>query len=229
MTIADDKYAYSKADNGGNIRRYWRCICECGNETYVSASSLKFGHIQSCGCLLKERIIETSRIDEIGNRYGKLIVIEYAYTQNNRAYWKCLCDCGNYTVIQGPNLRNGNTQSCGRCTRLSIGEEKISKYLNHNNISHSRESRFPTCRDKQPLPFDFAIYKNDELDCLIEYQGEQHYDATGGWSNKEHTAYIQKHDEIKRQWAKNNNVPLIEIPYWEYDNIEDILEDALKE
>ena len=82
LTIVDDAYSFSKADNGGNIRRYWRCICECGNETYVAASFLKNGSIQSCGCLIKDKTIEASRIDEIGNRYGKLTVIEYACTKN---------------------------------------------------------------------------------------------------------------------------------------------------
>ena len=165
----------------------------------------------------------------MGNRYGKLVVVEYAYSQNNRAYWKCLCDCGNYLIVQAPHLRTGNTQSCGKCSRLSIGEEKIREYLEQNNISHSRESRFSACRDKQPLPFDFALYKNDELTCLIEYQGEQHYGATGGWSNEDHTSYIQKHDEIKRRWAKENDIPLIEIPYWEYENIDYILDKTIKE
>jgi hypothetical protein len=110
---------------------------------------------------------------------------------------------------------------------MSIGEEEICKYLIKNKIFYNREVRFPTCKDVQPLPFDFAIYKNNEINCLIEYQGEQHYVATGGWSNEEQLTYIQKHDELKRQWAKENNIPLYEIPYWEFENIEMILNKIL--
>jgi hypothetical protein len=33
---------------------YWRCKCECGNETIVRGSSLVRGDTQSCGCLRKE-------------------------------------------------------------------------------------------------------------------------------------------------------------------------------
>lgn len=227
LTIVDDTYSFSKADGGGNIRRYWRCICECGNETYVAASFLKSGSIQSCGCLTKDKIIEASRIDEIGNRYGKLTVIEYAYTKNNRAYWKCKCDCGNYLIVQAPHLRTGNTQSCGKCTRLSVGEEKICRYLIENNICYDREVTFSTCRDIQMLPFDFAIYQNDNLYCLIEYQGKQHYIATGGWSDEEQLKYVQNHDFIKEQWAKDNNIPLYIIPYWEFENIESILSNII--
>jgi hypothetical protein len=32
----------------------WRCTCDCGNETYATASNLKRGHVKSCGCLVKE-------------------------------------------------------------------------------------------------------------------------------------------------------------------------------
>lgn len=29
---------------------YWRCVCECGNETDVIGSKLRSGKIKSCGC-----------------------------------------------------------------------------------------------------------------------------------------------------------------------------------
>ena len=32
----------------------WLCLCECGNFKTVSASKLRNGFVQSCGCLLKE-------------------------------------------------------------------------------------------------------------------------------------------------------------------------------
>jgi hypothetical protein len=33
---------------------YWRCKCECGNETVVSSGNLKSGGVKSCGCLVGE-------------------------------------------------------------------------------------------------------------------------------------------------------------------------------
>ena len=55
-------------------------------------------------------------IDETGNRYGHLLVMEYVGISKNRghlALWKCLCDCGNESVVRGSRLRQGETKSCG--------------------------------------------------------------------------------------------------------------------
>lgn len=33
---------------------YWRCVCDCGNETEVEAGVLVYGHTTSCGCWFRE-------------------------------------------------------------------------------------------------------------------------------------------------------------------------------
>lgn len=57
------------------------------------------------------------RIDETGNRYNRLTVLSY---EPDSKKWKCLCDCGKETKVNGSLLRNGNTQSCG-----CLGKEKL--------------------------------------------------------------------------------------------------------
>jgi hypothetical protein len=37
---------------------YWRCACDCGNETIVRSDHLRVGDVRSCGCLR----VETSRV-----------------------------------------------------------------------------------------------------------------------------------------------------------------------
>ena len=51
--------------------------------------------------------------DETGNRYGKLLVVEYAGSNGHNALWKCKCDCGNECVKLGIHLRTGHINSCG--------------------------------------------------------------------------------------------------------------------
>lgn len=53
-------------------------------------------------------------IDETGKKYGRLTVIDRSWSAGKKgAYWLCVCDCGNQTIVCGSNLRNGNTKSCG--------------------------------------------------------------------------------------------------------------------
>jgi len=61
-------------------------------------------------------------IDEVGNRYGKLTVINRAGICRGRATWLCHCDCGSDKIIPGVLLRNGYTKSCGCLYRLKKGE-----------------------------------------------------------------------------------------------------------
>jgi hypothetical protein len=57
--------------------------------------------------------------NEIGNRYGKLVVLESALSNGHGAMWKCQCDCGNQVVTRGTRLREGKVRSCSvSCSRL---------------------------------------------------------------------------------------------------------------
>lgn len=55
-----------------------------------------------------------SKIDLLGRRFGRLIVIEFAgRTRHGSSYWNCLCDCGNTSRVIRYNLITGTTKSCG--------------------------------------------------------------------------------------------------------------------
>ena len=55
-----------------------------------------------------------NRKNEIGNRYDRLEVKEYAgVNEYRKLIWLCKCDCGNKVVVIGSHLRSGNTRSCG--------------------------------------------------------------------------------------------------------------------
>lgn len=65
------------------------------------------------------------RIDLQGKKYGRLSVKKFAYSVNHKAYWNCVCDCGNPKVICTNDLRSGNTKSCGCLKReLTIIRER---------------------------------------------------------------------------------------------------------
>lgn len=100
-------------DSGGNV--CWRCLCECGKKTEVRGEYLRSGHTRSCGCLQRDLSSEALLKDEAGQRYGSLTVIERAENNSHgAACWRCICDCGEETVVvRGSSLRGGLTKSCG--------------------------------------------------------------------------------------------------------------------
>lgn len=70
-------------------------------------------------------------IDETGNRYGRLVIIEKAENQppSKKTYWLCQCKCGKQTIVRGTHLRLGKIKSCG-CLREDLGRLKgISRRL----------------------------------------------------------------------------------------------------
>ncbi len=71
--------------------------------------------------------------NEVGNRYGKLVVIAYDHS-NDGAFWKCQCDCGMTTVVSGASLRRGHTHSCG-CIAHETQFQRI------HGESHDRKTR----------------------------------------------------------------------------------------
>ena len=87
-------------------RTTWLCQCDCGQQTLATTKALRDGTKQSCGCI--------KRKDIIGQKFGKLTVIDYT-TENRHgsALWKCRCDCGNITYATTEGLRVGDNVSCG--------------------------------------------------------------------------------------------------------------------
>lgn len=199
---------------------YWRCQCECGTIKEVASTSLRNGASKSCGCqkAIKARTNNGKFIDETGNRYGKLVVLgrdEQLSIEKHRAQWICQCDCGNITTVSSKCLREDKTKSCG-CL-ISIGEENISRILRDNNIIY--KSQYQVNINGIYYRYDFAIFnKEDSLIRLIEFDGIQHYD-----NKQKHWGHditkTQERDKIKNQYALQNNIPLVRIPYIERDNI----------
>jgi hypothetical protein len=70
----------------------------------------------------------TTKINEKGNRYGRLLVIKESpnRSKQNDVCWRCRCDCGNYTVVRGRSLRDGTTKSCG-CYQRECAARAIRK------------------------------------------------------------------------------------------------------
>ena len=139
--------------------------------------------------------------------------------------------CGNTWMAMGCNLIGKKHTGCPVCASSKL-EKSIQKFLNDNNITYVQQYRISKCRYKKPLPFDFAIFNANNLLCLIEADGEQHFHTSqfGGidWDRAKQNFEQQKiRDDIKNKYCQDNKIKLLRIPYWEFDNINQILENEL--
>lgn len=192
------------------------------------------GLIQGRGCpdCNIDRFVMQMRlsIEEVKNRLNEMNAVclnidEYINLETENLIFICEF-CGNkYTTSLLKFMRYAK-RDCPICSveTMSSGELKIYNYLCSNNIEHKREKFFNGCKDERMLPFDFYIPK---CNICIEFQGQQHYHPIEVFEGESGFELRQKHDEIKRDFCKTNNIRLIEIPYWEYDNIENILNNEL--
>lgn len=197
-------------------RVFWTCQCECGSIKDVPSISLRKGESKSCGCLNNELCAQLGRSkfkDLKGKRFGRLVVLEESKERSlqGNIMWICQCDCGEVVTIRSTSLISGNTKSCGKCCHISHGEQKIIQLLQDNNINFEYQKTFESCRFPETnilAKFDFFIDNR----YLLEYDGEQHFiDKISIF--REPLETIQKRDEFKNNWCKENNIPLIRIPY----------------
>lgn len=186
----------------------WKCKCECGNEIVCSGSDLRAGKRTSCGkhC--------NSIKNEVGNIYGFLTVLAKDETPatsfpDKSVHWICKCNnCGKIKSISGKSLRNGDTRSCG-CIK-SAGETVIAQILDELGWRYEQEYTFDDLISpfsKLKLRFDFAIFENNNLLFLLEYQGAQHEQQVKYFGNK--LEKIQGCDEEKRLYCMKKDIPLI--------------------
>jgi hypothetical protein len=110
-------------ESNSKTKSRWKCLCDCGEVCYSSGGNM-YRKSKNSGCR-KCRIhkggIPAKNL--IGQRFGKLTVLEVSGKIDGRLQWKCQCACGNVCYVHGGHLgtRSG-TKSCGCNRKLPFGE-----------------------------------------------------------------------------------------------------------
>lgn len=218
-----------------------------GNEKPIKCKCKKCGNIwetlpkvlitNKAGCPLcgkkKASINETKSHDEfvkdLKNANPKIEIVDKYTGSHKKTLFKCLI-CNNTFYSYPCNVLNGSS-GCHYCS-MSNGERKMLNILDKLNINYKEQYSFDDCKNIFKLKFDAYDVDNN---IAFEYNGEQHYRPVD-FSNKKSIdeinkqfEIINKRDNIKIEYCKENNIPLIIIPYWEFKNMESYIINKLKE
>lgn len=221
--IHGDKYDYSRF-----VYKRWNIKSEIICSEHGSFLQNKNNHCKGKGCpkcgdinsSLKQRSNEKEFIlkaNTVHNNYYEYDKVKYINSQTKVII---ICPkCGNYE--QKPN-NHILGKGCPNC-KLSKGELKIAEYLDKININYQTQKGYMDLlgKDRKRLKYDFFIPK---YNCLIEYDGKQHYEIVDYFGGEKSFKRRQVLDKLKTKYCIENNIQLIRIPYWDRKNIESILE-----
>lgn len=192
-----------------------KCKCDCGNDYIGIKRDIVSGHTRSCGCLHKTRTRISNTKDFAGRISSYGIKLIKRSKKNNNGVWLWECECGlcnsHFTALPA-KIFNGHITSCG-CAKSSSKERLISSILQNHQVNFKEQFSIEECKYKYVLRFDFAIFKNDKLQCLIEYDGKQHYIPIPYWGGEESLNLTQIRDKIKNDYCQEAKIPLYRLPY----------------
>ena len=147
----------------------------------------------------------------------------FKITSNNAREFEFICPyCGGVFKRKISTVKRSGVR-CRKCV-VSSGETKILNHLDKNNINYIHDQ--PYFNDligigNNPLRPDFIL---PDYKIWIEYDGEFHYKKMYDDNSFE---ILKNHDKRKNEYAEKHGWKMIRIPYWEFDNIENILEKEL--
>lgn len=208
-------------------------------EKYTSMNKPVLLKCTKCGTYLKETprqaSCSTCRVCSISNKKSlktrKIEVSQYSrdslflidMDDNGTGYFKCN---RGHLFHRKISTMIVDKQECPLCNISSKGEDNIQKYLISRSIPYVTQKVFSTCKDKNTLPFDFYI----DNKFLVEFDGIQHFKKVPFFNQKGDSLQKRvRRDNIKSQWAINNEIPLLRISYKDIDKVDDILKNKLDE
>lgn len=183
-------------------------------------------HLHGCGCKkCSDDNQKTTSLDFI-EKANKLHYNKYDYSLvkyvNARTKTRIICPV--HGVFEQTPYKHLQGQGCPFCF-VSKGENYIKEYLLRNNILYKQQKTFKGLKDVHPLRYDFYL---PDYNLLIEYNGGQHYKSVNYFGGNKKFTIQQKHDSLKEKYAKEHNIKLLIIPYWEFNNIDNILKEEIK-
>ena len=209
-------FGYKILDDSNLLKVKVQC-CSCGKIWEATEQTLFRGAI--CKCHNRNRLSLQECQEQIDKKFGEkeytILFYELKNTKAKLRHNKC-----GFIWEQTPGhfLEGCGCPKCNR--KRSRGETAISLYLEQKRIKFI--SQF-SMKDKNKNQFYCDFYLPD-YNLVIEYQGEQHFHPVSNFGGVNAFIKTQERDKNKRELLKEQQIELLEIPYMEYKNIENILD-----
>ena len=190
-------------------------ICPKGHTTFISWGNFKKDR-RCSECYVCKKLTDKEVAENL-NKFGYKLNSKY---KNANTKINIICPEGHEYTATYAHFYSG--KRCPYC-KSSNGESRIANYLNKNNIEFKKEYFIKI--NEKTLRLDFYI---EDINLAIEYDGQQHYkpiEKFGGQEEFEKTIY---RDSLKDKYCNDNNIQLIRIPYYNFNNIESILDNLFK-
>jgi predicted Zn-ribbon and HTH transcriptional regulator len=156
-----------------------------------------------------------------------LMPLEVTKNSKKKLNWKCR-DCGHQWVTS-PCHRVIMGSGCPRCKNSKL-EKIVYDILLVYGVKFKFQHTEENCKKQKVLPFDFGVFRDGKIVALIECQGIHHFKPKSFGSKNKTTEKIheevKENDNIKRQYCRDNNIPLLEIPYY-WTKVQNKIEDEL--
>lgn len=203
---------------------------ECGNTFMMKPNNF----LNGCKCpkcknanIAKKLTLPPEEFIKKMNRiHGDAVSLVDNYI-NAHTKSKFICNkCGNTWYTLPSNITHKtNPTGCPYC-KISQGERSIINFLDKNNILYIYQKKYKNLVGigNNPLSYDFYLLN---YNLLIEYQGKQHKEAIEVFGGEKYFDIQKEHDRRKRQYAKEHNIKFLEIWFWDFNNIEKILNKEL--
>lgn len=228
FSLTNGEYEFLEKYKGG-AKKIKAIHHKCKHEYKVKPNNFMSGH--RCPNCRYEKLSKKTRKkkEDFESQVLNLVGFEYELMSEylgNKKHIKIKHKLCNHTYEVLPtNFLRGTR--CPKC-RESKGERAVADYLSSEDITHEREYTFDNLTSRGHLRFDFALLDaRGRVYALIEYDGIQHFKEVSVWDGEEGLIKRQYHDNLKDEYCLDNGIPLLRIPYWDVNNIDNILDEFL--
>lgn len=203
----------------------------CGDKYHVTPNKFLTSKTRCPKCVNKhnhdlQRKTNEEIEREILERFGEDFTLKSdykgAFAEIIVTHKQCQMDI-TYTNAKNFLVGAGFCPHCDTGLKVSRGIKEIQKFFKKYNITTMTEYTIKSCMYKRQLYFDIAIFDKENLVCLIEYDGQQHFKSIPIFGGDERYIESRIKDQIKNKFCEDNNIPFIRIAFDQMKELEKML------